>query len=530
MSLSRVRIACKACRQSKARCEMREAPCTRCTRLGLSCSVQPGFRREGRRERMRQLEDRVQRLQGLLTDGSSSTETTAATPVIVVATSYTIGEVTLSSGRVQRLFSVFWQRYHPVLPFLDESRPAAEYHGESELLFWFIISVAARHSSDRSLLARLMPLVSERLWTTVAASAPSRGLTQTLVLSSCWPLPDFRLSNDKSVIHANLALTCLSHLGLHASQEDVAAECLRIACTIQSLSSLSMDQGIPPPASVSLEIHPHSRIPLALRQNLQIQQWSVRALRTLFGDDACAQLPAAAVFYPTMESLERDFDGLCNTLGRGQQLSLTTALRLAAAGLYLDCLYFSETTPGPQRKQGILRAYKTAGELITTAISHDAAYDELRYSSVATARLLLTAAIVIFRVVHSTYAVSVDVSKAVVLYHSACFAIHRCSLPDGEEDEEEEEEEGEEKKDKDLPYRMVEALKLLWRMGETDTSLLSREPSLTVQNRICAGIFFDTVVLWRQYSRLPAMTLDFLPDMSWDASDWTLFEEAFTNH
>ena len=62
----RTRIACKPCRQNKIRCGMRTPPCARCSRLGISCTLDPGFRRVSRGERVQQLESDVEKLRGLL--------------------------------------------------------------------------------------------------------------------------------------------------------------------------------------------------------------------------------------------------------------------------------------------------------------------------------------------------------------------------------------------------------------------------------------------------------------------------------
>lgn len=59
----RGRMACKQCRQSKVRCNLDASPCTRCSRLGLACVVDPHFQRITRREQVADLEQQVQQLQ-----------------------------------------------------------------------------------------------------------------------------------------------------------------------------------------------------------------------------------------------------------------------------------------------------------------------------------------------------------------------------------------------------------------------------------------------------------------------------------
>ena len=140
-----------------------------------------------------------------------------------------------------------------MLPFLDDSRSAVEYHRTSRLLFWSIIAVAARHFQESpSLLTKLTPVLTELLWKALASNITSLAQIQALILHSCWQLPNARLVSDKSMVFANVALTCSMNLGLHMpghdqeyreyTNEDVSSTTERrlqrtrtwVACNIQS--------------------------------------------------------------------------------------------------------------------------------------------------------------------------------------------------------------------------------------------------------------------------------------------------------
>lgn len=73
----RSRIACTPCRQAKIKCGMRNPPCARCLRLKISCTVNPTFHRINKEDRIRQLEDHIQELRGLV---GKKDETTSSTP------------------------------------------------------------------------------------------------------------------------------------------------------------------------------------------------------------------------------------------------------------------------------------------------------------------------------------------------------------------------------------------------------------------------------------------------------------------
>lgn len=84
----RARLACKACRQSKVRCQPEGPSCPRCLRLGIVCTIDPAYQRTTRRSDVERLEHQVHQLQRLVKDrprtvdhSSASTATTSSSPV-----------------------------------------------------------------------------------------------------------------------------------------------------------------------------------------------------------------------------------------------------------------------------------------------------------------------------------------------------------------------------------------------------------------------------------------------------------------
>lgn len=64
----RARLACKACRQSKVRCQSDGSSCPRCLRLGIACTIDPAYQRTTRRSDVERLEHQVHQLQRLVKD------------------------------------------------------------------------------------------------------------------------------------------------------------------------------------------------------------------------------------------------------------------------------------------------------------------------------------------------------------------------------------------------------------------------------------------------------------------------------
>lgn len=70
----RARLACKACRQSKVRCQPDGSSCPRCLRLGIACTIDPAYQRTTRRSDVERLEHQVHQLQRLVTDRPHTVE------------------------------------------------------------------------------------------------------------------------------------------------------------------------------------------------------------------------------------------------------------------------------------------------------------------------------------------------------------------------------------------------------------------------------------------------------------------------
>ncbi|KAL1857994.1 Regulatory protein leu3 [Paecilomyces lecythidis] len=369
------------------------------------------------------------------------------------------------------------------------------------------MAVAARHfDTDTTLLPRLTVVLSELLHRTVLSQSVSIAQVQALIILVCWPLPNYRLRTDNSLLYANIALTGAMQLGLHmpgyeheytASHDrmppspEKALERSRtwVAAVILS-QSLSTDLGLAPIAPMMIDgltSRPSLEIPQTLKQYLVIQEYSYRATQTLLQASQSPSDPLA--FYSALASLERSFDTLQEDLGT--ELSFVNTIRLAAARLHLQSMYFLPHTSRQrqQRRDSLLRAYTTAASLITTAISHKDSLEDLLYAPAEVLRMIFAAALVVFRVSNSSYADMLGprsgTSSGRALSSMACFAIHRCSVQRGE--------------NKDLAARMVDMLGIIWRYAEADARLLRQEPVVQVSSRMGAGVVFDCLDIWRRY-------------------------------
>ncbi|KAL4800763.1 hypothetical protein BDV19DRAFT_352106 [Aspergillus venezuelensis] len=539
----RTRVACKPCRQNKIRCGMGAPPCARCSRLGIECTIDPHFRRSNQRDRVRQLESYVRELRHSMSsaDARDPDAGTKLTPVETIGSravvpepvlvrnedpienegnvhTYSIGLVTLSSLEAEQLHSLFFRDYHPLIPFLDDTQSPADRYLKCPLLFWAIIAVAARrYGADPALLPRLDPLVEDFLQTAILSGLSSVAEVQAVALLGYWPFQSHRFWNDRYLLHCTTAIISSMQLGLHrpgheheysrrkiSSSSETSEE--RYACWLAAVSlalSSTTDLGLPPTVPIideDVEFQSTNTLCPSIRQLSMIQRCSHRIVSTIL------TLNLDGSIHAQLESLEEEANALAGKLG--QDLNFTNSLSLLYTKLYVQCMFFLpsedeslnlEQEQQQRRKDGILRAYKTAVSMITLCISHDRALDDLSHAPTQTVRIIFLAALVIFRVLHSSFHPFIPVQAYPSLVDSvstttansgrtlcgmACFALQRCSIARGDE--------------KDLPCRMVDLLREMWRAAEGDSLLCGQKPVVKVTSRMGAGVIFDSLDIWRR--------------------------------
>ncbi len=232
--------------------------CARCTKQGLRCVIEPNFKRIGKRNRNAEIEKEMEHLRKRLAmyegQGPPIQPTLNAPPSVdsqnfpsapvsqqeddaflqtqhqqVAATSlldlrsgspmfYSIGtgEVRLSHGEINELFTEYFQLYHPFLPFLDQLRSPDEYYSsDHKLLFWAIVAVAARRYQLRpTLLKELAKPLSDMIWDSIR-NQPNHHVVKALCLLCTWPLPAERTVTDPTFILCGAMMQVAMQIGLH---------------------------------------------------------------------------------------------------------------------------------------------------------------------------------------------------------------------------------------------------------------------------------------------------------------------------
>lgn len=205
----RGRVACVPCRQAKVRCDFESIPCTRCRKLDIDCTVNPAFKRTNKRDKVNELEDDVQMLRSIVEKQQAAESLTnfarhTVSPNDISSSAHNglkqisaspagqsngehlphfnlesmlpdgtrlLGKARISSEDADRLFSIYFDQYHQHLPILDSTKPAAEYHDQSSVLFWCIISIGLRsYRQGTPLLDDLSDALSTYVWSEIGSA------------------------------------------------------------------------------------------------------------------------------------------------------------------------------------------------------------------------------------------------------------------------------------------------------------------------------------------------------------------------
>lgn len=223
------RMACVNCRQQKSRCDSHQthpAPCTRCSKKGLHCTLKSDYKRTYKRARIaqieREFEELKKRLNGSAPPGSDTLtslikterrQSESQSPAFIsselrapeishntsesnnspempsifrpldqrpevtfhqtileeealVCDEKTIDSVTLTPETIRELYLEFVDCYHPILPVVEVTKGPERIYRLCPALFWVIMFVSLRRFRDetqKSLLLELSPLIKNIL-------------------------------------------------------------------------------------------------------------------------------------------------------------------------------------------------------------------------------------------------------------------------------------------------------------------------------------------------------------------------------
>jgi transcriptional regulatory protein LEU3 len=154
---------------------------------------------------------------------------------------------------------------------------------------------------------------------------------------------------------------------------------------------------------------------------------------------------------------------------------------LSCVRLQLRVYYFFEAPDSDLRREGLLKAFSAATSVISKVIGTSTRTRILNYAPASVCLMTFVAAIMVLKILDSSYSAFVDVEAANQLFNSALALIRHASVEDN-----------------DLPGRYSKILAQLWNLHNSFTSQTTQEPELRVKTRIGASLLHDSLWKWRE--------------------------------
>ena len=567
---SQKRTACNECRQQKLRCDLTttENPsCSRCQKLRLECKLEPAFQRSRKRKRTVDLEDEIHSLRERLADAENAETHTPApskyrTPSDTAdaagqPTAHANGHLTVLNGAVARspehnnlpgittrphdyelqpptiapvdgpqdrrldnvelseddiadLFASYFAHYHEFLPVLDPQQPPHKTYELSPVLFWCIVSVAARRSEEHPLLLnQLAQPVMDVLWKNIRIPPHNLGLIQAILLLCTWPFPTSSSTMDQSYMLTSIAISASIQMGLHRpiNQHDyvkyrfhltdqevnrrintwsacnVIAHNVSVGVGLQSPSRLEdcpNTHGLPPSLPIGA--------PDAILSMLQIERFKHR-VSTAF----TANMTNRLLLRPTEDrlpfytTLSEDVTALRANVGA---VSGYVELQLIAAQLHLEAFFLSDEPSIRAYEDHILSLHSTVIRFMQQVLEMDAKDSLTRYAPFFIYQLLSSACFILLKVLRNDYfSAFIDISVSKKLFNRSISAMRRMSVSNN-----------------DIPGRVSDVLAYLYNLSDPVIIGGQGQGGLQIQirSRLSLSVVYDSLWKWRDQFRAAA--------------------------
>jgi len=154
---------------------------------------------------------------------------------------------------------------------------------------------------------------------------------------------------------------------------------------------------------------------------------------------------------------------------------------LDGVGLELRIFYFPEICSAEIRRKGLLRAYNLSQALISKIQEADQKTNLMSYSPTSFYRLTTISALVILKIIKSSYSNFVDAESGKSAFNSAISLIRQSSVEDN-----------------DLPGRASKILTQLWGIQSQRYQRTEDEPRIKLTTRSSASMLHDSLWLWRE--------------------------------
>ncbi|KAJ9621914.1 hypothetical protein H2203_006795 [Taxawa tesnikishii (nom. ined.)] len=533
-----VKRACNECRQQKLKCnvvtEPELKPCSRCIKHHLHCAIDPGFRRQEKRQQHAEIER-----EGGFGPASSAfpgpNEAAASRSLLDLAqgfdssysgsaskepTTHTLGRVALTDKEMSELFAIYFANYHPYLPLLSHDVTSTQLFSLHPLVYWAVIAVASRRYEARpTLLIELSQPLTDFVWSTVASVPQTYHVVKALCLLCAWPLPINSTSTDPSMTIAGVMVQLAMVFGLHRPshaqdfsryrielrEEDIKDRMNTWVAVNLMAQNVSTGYGMPQISRWNWYTHGlHlDRISTAFRNRCLIERFNDNITRTLYTmqrDDIVKVDEAQRAL--TIDMFTRQYEELEIVVRDSKPPpSPMDILYLHCAGLHLRLTALFDHPTAPNYRDDLSTLYVAASTLLKTflATPSDATLPRtpILRSPFATnyiMQMILAAGSTLLKLLNSSFAAHLDIPVGRTLFLQTVQALRSISVVQN-----------------DLPQRLAEVLAQLWQdagQGNQNARLFEGDGTkrqeidsslqLKVRCRMSMSLVYDSVWRWRE--------------------------------
>lgn len=538
--------------------------CSRCSRLKLECKIESHFKRIGKRSKHAEMEKEIERLrrtvaharsQGFLVEDDDD----IGSPLAQSATSYThtrhpslmgsdeavssllhlkrggsynitqhysheLEAVRLTDENVAHLFNEFFAFYHPFLPFLNPQQSPDQYKQQHPLLFWSIISVAARRFSPSDcpgLLTSLAGPLTHFLWTTIGEVPSNYHVVKAMCLLCAWPLPTSTSTSDPTHILCGVMMKTATGIGLHRPNHirdfsrfsvELNKEQLADRVTTWAVCNIvaqNVGTGYGQPASTLYDWtlatrpgdDPALHVSRELEARLQIERFCDKVSKEMYSNASDPRGVAGDEHRAMLLRIYRRDFGELQTSILSQQLGPIVNLHLRAAALHMRLAGFFDSSTTPGYVDDLMGLWRAATSFLDELLEVDKVTSPrdsigdtiLLYATNYLQQMLVAAAFALLKLMKSFFYKAIDFGRGRNLFHHSIRAIRATSVVHN-----------------DLPWRLAELMVQMWngaRLDQRDQALDSHETEaafgddslqLKVRCRHSMSHVFDSVWRWRE--------------------------------
>jgi hypothetical protein len=426
---------------------------------------------------------------------------------------FQLEDVGLTRDAAIQLLHEFFTFYHPFLPFLNPNQSPNQYFVQSPLLFWTIVSVAARRTKVvDNLVTSLSGPLSRLLWTTIGGVPGSHHVVKALCLLCTWPLPTSTTATDPTHILGGVMMRTATGIGLHRPNH--AQDFSRVSVefnqdelhdrvttwAVCNIVSQSIGTGYGQPASTlydwTLAVRPGDAGPFTLspelEARLQIERFCDKVSKEMYSNGSDPRGVSGDELRAMLTRLfRRDHNDLQSMMSR-PGLSPLIDLYVKAAGLHLRLAAFFDSSTTPGYMEDLLGLWRATVAFLDVVFELEYPIDGspgniLQFGTNYLCQMIVVAGFTLLKLLSSFFATEIDFERGRQLFHKTIQAVRSMSVTNN-----------------DLSWRLAELMVQMYNgmridnRSQTSSGGIDGSLQLKVRCRHSMSLVFDSIWRWRE--------------------------------